>query len=192
MAVTVFNDTVAPTMSSFTMPSSATALTVPVTALAATDNVGVTGYLISESSTAPAAGSAGWSATAPVSFTFADFGSRTAYAWAKDAAGNVSASRSATVTLTVPDTTPPTVAIGSPLAGTRVGSRVTISASGTDNVAVTKMMLYIDNVLKSTDSDNTLSWTWNTSAYSRGSHVITVTAYDAANNMSSKSITVSK
>jgi hypothetical protein len=192
ITVTVFNDTVAPTMSAFTMPVSATTLTVPVTSLAATDNVGVTGYLITESSTAPAANATGWSSTAPVSFTFADFGSRTAYAWAKDAAGNVSASRSDAVTVTRPDTTAPVITVINPLAGEKVSTRETIKASATDNIAVTKMMLYVDNVLKATDTDGSISWTWNTTSYSRGAHVIKVIAYDAANNMSSSSITVSK
>jgi len=192
VSVTVFNDTVAPTISAFTMPASAQALTVPVTSFVSTDNVGVTGYFISENSSAPAAGAASWSVAAPVSFTFAGFGSRTAHAWAKDAAGNVSACSSASVTITQPDTTAPSITALSPLSGTKVGSRVTITASATDNVAVTKMMLYIDSVLKATNVDGSLSWVWNTSSYSRGLHVIMVSAYDAANNMSSKSVTVSK
>ena len=72
-------------------------------------NVEVTGYLVSESSAAPLAGDGGWSATAPSSYSFASEGSKTLYAWAKDAAGNVSASRSAAVTVTLPDTESPVV-----------------------------------------------------------------------------------
>jgi len=90
------------------------------------------------------------------------------------------------------DITPPTVVITSPSAGSKVASRVTISAAATDNVAVAKMQLYIDGVLKSTVNAGTLKWTWKTNSYSRGSHVIKVTAYDAANNTGSQSITVSR
>jgi hypothetical protein len=57
----------------------------------------VTGYLVNESATKPAAGN--WSATAPASYTFASAGAKTLYAWARDAAGNVSNSLSGTVTI---------------------------------------------------------------------------------------------
>ena len=193
VTVTVNNpvaDTTAPVMSAFSMPATATSLCVPISGLSATDNVAVTGYLVSESASAPATGAAGWTSSAPTSFTFAGTGARTAYAWAKDAAGNVSASRSAAVTITLADTTPPTITVISPLAGATVSSKVTIKATATDNVAVTKMNLYIDNVLKTTVSGGSLSWTWNTRYYARGSHVIQVTASDAANNLSTKSITI--
>ena len=185
-------DSTVPAVSAFTMPAIATALTVLVTTLAAADNVGVTGYLITGSSTAPAASATGWSATAPTSFTFAGSGSRTAYAWAKDASGNISASRSASVVITLPDTTLPTITVVSPLAGATVGASVTVTASATDNIAVTKMQLYIDNVLKTTKYAKSLSWTWNTRSSAKGAHVIKVNAYDAANNMGSKSLTVYK
>ena len=42
-------------------------------------------------------------------YAFASEGTKTLYGWAKDAAGNVSASLSDTVTITLPDTTAPTV-----------------------------------------------------------------------------------
>jgi hypothetical protein len=70
-------------------------MTVPITAFAATDNVGVTGFLITESFTKPAASAAGWNATVPANYTCSKSGARTLYAWAKDAAGNVSAGKSA-------------------------------------------------------------------------------------------------
>ena len=185
-------DTTAPVVGSFTLPATASALSVAISSLSATDNVAVTGYLISESSAAPAASASGWSSSKPASFSFAGPGARTAYVFAKDAAGNVSASRSASVTITLPDTAAPVTTIAAPLSGAKVGSSATISASATDNVKVVKMALYIDNVLKATDSDNTLAWTWNTRGYARGAHVITVISYDAANNSSSKSITVNR
>ncbi len=93
--------TSAPTVTSFVIPAAATSLTVPITSFTATDNVGVTGYMVTESATAPLATAGGWSGTAPASHTCATAGSKTLYAWAKDAAGNVSASRSASVTITL-------------------------------------------------------------------------------------------
>ena len=105
--VTVSNlvpDVTAPSLNTFILPAVSTSLTVAVSSFTASDTVGVSGYLITESATKPAAAAAGWSATAPTSFTFSAAGAKTTYAWAKDAAGNVSASRSATVTITLPDT----------------------------------------------------------------------------------------
>ncbi len=102
-------DTTAPVVSSFTMPSTATSLSVPVSSLTATDATGVTGYLITESAIAPAATATNWSSTAPTSFTFSAAGSKTAYGWAKDAAGNVSVSSSVSIVITLPDTTAPVV-----------------------------------------------------------------------------------
>ncbi|MDD2852697.1 MAG: hypothetical protein PHY09_12475 [Desulfuromonadaceae bacterium] len=93
-------DAIAPTVTSFSLPATATSLTVPVSGLAATDAVGVTGYLITESATAPSASATGWSASAPTSYIFSSAGTKTAYAWAKDAAGNVSSSRTASVSIT--------------------------------------------------------------------------------------------
>ncbi|MCM0083376.1 Ig-like domain-containing protein [Geomonas sp. Red32] len=105
VTVTVANvvaDTTAPAIGYFVMPSTASSLTVPVTSFSATDNVAVTGYLITESSTKPSASASGWSAAAPASFTFSAAGTRNAYGWAKDAAGNVSASKVDSVMITLP------------------------------------------------------------------------------------------
>ncbi|HBG04911.1 MAG TPA: filamentous hemagglutinin, partial [Geobacter sp.] len=62
-------DTTVPVVGTFTLPATATSLTVPVSALTATDNVAVTGYLINQVATAPTAVAAGWTATAPTSVT---------------------------------------------------------------------------------------------------------------------------
>jgi CSLREA domain-containing protein len=83
-------DISAPTVTSFTATTPSSSLNIPITAFTASDNVAVSGYQITESSTPPAAGAAGWSATAPASYTVGSDGSYTLYPWVKDAAGNVS------------------------------------------------------------------------------------------------------
>ena len=55
----------------------------------ATDDTAVTGYLITETDTTPALDSS-WSATSTITYTFDSPGEKTLYAWAKDAAGNIS------------------------------------------------------------------------------------------------------
>ncbi len=99
-------DTTRPTVSAFTIPATSTTLAVTITSFTATDNVGVTGYMVTESATAPLASAAGWSATKPASYTFASAGAKTLYAWAKDAAGNVSLARAALVTITASNPPP--------------------------------------------------------------------------------------
>ena len=119
-------DTTAPTVTTFTIPSTANTLTVPISSFTATDNVGVTGYMVNESATTPSAAAAGWSATAPASYTFASAGSKTLYSWAKDAAGNISTSRSGSVVITILDTTAPTVT-GFSIPGTSTSLTVAIT-----------------------------------------------------------------
>ncbi len=88
-------DITLPTVTAFTIPATSTSLTVTISSFTASDNVGVTGYLVTESATKPQAGAAGWSATRPTAYVAAATGAKTLYAWAKDAAGNVSAGPSA-------------------------------------------------------------------------------------------------
>ncbi len=104
--VTVSNESIPPVVSAFTLPATATSLAVTVTLLTATDNVAVTGYLLTETATKPLPSDAGWSFPAPQTYQFGSSGSKILYAWAKDASGNVSASVSATVTITSPLTNP--------------------------------------------------------------------------------------
>ena len=94
------SDTTVPTVTAFSIPATSSSLTVSISSLAATDNVGVAGYAVNASSTKPLSSATGWSATPPAGYTFTSTGSKILYAWAKDAAGNISAARSATVNIT--------------------------------------------------------------------------------------------
>jgi hypothetical protein len=181
-------DTTAPTVTEFSIPSTSSSLTVPITSLTASDNVGVTGYLVNQSATAPSATATGWSASAPTSYTFATEGTKTLYAWAKDAAGNVSASRSATVTITLPvsDTTPPTSPSG--LAAT-ANSSTSVSLNwnaSTDDVGVTGYIV-LRNGMQIAVSTAT-SYTDNM-AMASTTYDYTVKAKDAAGNVSAASNT---
>ncbi|MCE5265679.1 MAG: hypothetical protein LLG97_19395 [Deltaproteobacteria bacterium] len=93
------SDATAPVVTAFTIPATATSLTVPITTFTATDAVGVTGYCLAE--TNDSAGCS-WEGSAPASYTFGAYGSKTLYAFAKDAADNVSDSASDTVVITEP------------------------------------------------------------------------------------------
>lgn len=98
------SDTIRPVITAFSVPQNVTTLTIPITTFTATDNVGVTGYLVNESSKRPSVTDSGWSATPPSSYTAKSARTKTLYAWVKDAAGNVSYSKTAKVTITVSKT----------------------------------------------------------------------------------------
>jgi parallel beta-helix repeat protein len=98
-------DVIAPVITGFSIPSTSTSLIVAVSSINATDNVGVTGYLLSETSTKPISTATGWLLTKPTSYTFSSIGTKSLYVWAKDAAGNVSASLKADVIISDPAAT---------------------------------------------------------------------------------------
>lgn len=87
------------------------------------------------------------------------------------------------------DTTAPTASITAPVTGTTVSGVVTIAADVSDNVGVTKAEFYVDGVLDGTDLTAPFSYNWYTQPVPRGSHILTVKAYDAANNSSTSSST---
>lgn len=90
-------DTVAPVVGSFSMPSTASSLTVSVTGFTATDAVGVTGFCIT---TVNSSSGCSWSGSAPTTAT-GSAGANMWYAWAKDAAGNISVPSTAATTITI-------------------------------------------------------------------------------------------
>ncbi len=187
-------DTAPPNVTAFTIPSTSTSLTVSITTFTATDNVAVTGYIVTESATAPSASATGWSATAPTSYTASSAGAKTLYAWAKDAAGNVSTSRSASVTITLADTTAPTVtAFTIPSTSTSLTVSIT-TFTATDNVAVTG---YIVTESATAPSASATGWSANAptsyTASSAGAKTLYAWAKDAAGNVStsrSASVTI--
>jgi len=183
-------DTTAPTISSFTLPSTASGLTVPISGLTATDEVGVTGYMVTTSQAPPAASAAGWNTAPPTSVT-AVAGENTFYAWTKDAAGNVSAGKSATVTVSLPDTTPPTVGTFT-LPATASGLTVPVSAlAATDDVGVTGYLVTTESTAPAASA---AGWTAAAPANvtaKEGDNTFYAWAKDAAGNVSQpKSATV--
>jgi parallel beta-helix repeat protein len=85
------------------------------------------------------------------------------------------------------DTTPPVVTINSSVSSNVKGS-FKISASATDNVAVTGMRLYIDNALKATSTTGQITYQWKNITI--GTHQVLVTATDAAQNTGSTTATL--
>jgi hypothetical protein len=191
-------DSTPPSVTGFTIPVTSSSLAVSITSFTATDNTAVTGYMVNESAIAPAASAAGWSATAPTSFTASAAGARTLYAWAKDAAGNVSTSRSASVTISLPpaaDTTAPTVtAFTIPTTSNSLTVSIT-TFTATDNIGVTRCI-----VTETASAPSASAAGWTTSAptsytfATAGAKTLYAWAKDAAGNVStsrSASVTIS-
>ena len=63
---------------------------------------------------------------------------------------------------------------------------ITMKASASDNVGVTKVEFYIDGVIKGYDTTSAYSLYWNTSSWWPGStHTLVAKAYDKAGNVRS-------
>ena len=104
---------------------------------------------------------------------------------AYDAANNVGTSSAVSFTVNNPvaDTTPPTVSASeSGSSGT-----ITLSATATDNVGVSKVEFYVDGSLKASSTAAPYSATLNSATLSNASHSLVAKAYDAANNVGTSS-----
>jgi len=88
------------------------------------------------------------------------------------------------------DSTPPAVAIVSPLNGTSVkrNSTVTISATASDNVGVTTVVFYINGNLTCSDTTSPYTCAWKVPGAARRTYQLQAKAYDAQGNIGSSSI----
>ncbi|MBF0240819.1 MAG: DUF1566 domain-containing protein, partial [SAR324 cluster bacterium] len=177
-------DTTSPTNASVKINSGATSTTSTTVTLnlSATDNVGITGYYTSESSTSPTSSTtwisvtAATSYTADVSFTLSStLGSKTVYVWFTDVAGNRSTSTRATITLV--DGVAPTNPLVSVNGGAAISreTSVRLSLSATDDVGVTGYYASESSATPPAVTDS--SWTSVTSSASyTGTGTFTLTS----------------
>jgi hypothetical protein len=90
-----------------------------------------------------------------------------------------------------PDTTAPIVSITSPANNATLSTTTTVTASATDDVAVSKVEFYVDGVLKATDTSASYTYSLNPTTFTNGSHALTAKAYDTSNNVAtSATVTV--
>lgn len=92
----------------------------------------------------------------------------------------------------VKDTTPPNVSVTNPKNNSSVthSTNVTISATATDNVGVTKVQFYINSTLAATATTSPYKYIWKVPSGKRITYKITAKAFDAAGNTSLSSISV--
>ena len=100
---------------------------------------------------------------------------------AYDAAGNIgtSAAVAFTVSNPVPDTTAPKASASV----TGASSTLTLAATATDNVAVTRVEYYVDGSLKGSTTAAPHALALDSKALSNAAHSLVIKAYDAAGNI---------
>lgn len=196
------SDTTIPTSGTISIAggASTTSSTTVSVAISATDNIGVTGYYLNESSSTPSAGSftavsSATSFSTTVNFTLSSGnGLKQVYVWFKDAANNISSAFSDTITLAISDTTAPAgvaISLNSGAAST-TSLTVTAAISGTDAVGVTGYYLSESGSTPSAGSFTTvtsatsfsLNVNFNLSS-GDGTKTVHVWLRDAAGNISS-------
>jgi len=111
---------------------------------------------------------------------------------AYDAAGNTGLSAIVTVAVSNLTASNLTVAVTSPNNGGNVprNQKVTVSASATDTVTVTKVEFYVDNTLLGTATAAPYNYPWKVPAKPGASHTIQAKAYDTRGNTAVQTISV--
>jgi len=173
-------DTTPPSVSA---SESGTSGTITLSATAS-DNVGVSKVEFYVDSSLVATDTVSPYSTTLDSTTLAN-GSHNLVAKAYDAAGNIGTSSTVafSVSNSTTDTTPPTVSASE--SGT--SGTITLSATASDNVGVSKVEFYVDNALKATDTASPYSSTLDSTMLANGSHNLVAKAYDAAGNVGTSS-----
>ncbi|MFH1029420.1 MAG: Ig-like domain-containing protein, partial [Pseudomonadota bacterium] len=99
---------------------------------------------------------------------------------AYDAAGNIGTT---IISLNVvSELTPPTISCSVPVAGSASGT-VTISCNATDDVSVTRVEFYINNVMGAAINTVPYQYAWDTTSVPNGQYTIAAKAFDAAGNV---------
>ena len=108
---------------------------------------------------------------------------------AYDTSGNTD-SDTISITIKIPDTVPPTVSITSPADGATIKRIATISVDAVDNVGVSTVELYVDDVLFDQLTVSPYDFELDTDTLNDGQYVLKVVAYDTSDNSNSVSINV--
>jgi len=183
VSVTNFTaDTVPPTVA-IASPANVSTVAglVPVQG-SAIDNVGVVSIQLVVDGTPSATTS-----SSPFSFNWnssvAANGNHTLIVNASDAAGNVGQASTTVYVSNQTDTIAPTVSITSPVDGVFLWSDTSVNVVASDNVGVTQVSFYLDGGLQATDSSAPYTFGLSARKLSRGTHILTAKAWDAAGNV---------
>ena len=175
------SDVTAPVVS-FTSPSAGAILSGPVSvSVSATDDLAVSSVTLSINGVTVATDT-----SSPYTFAWntnaVPNGAHTLTATSTDTSGNSTSSSIYVVVNNALDSTPPTVQITKPNEGSTISRNVSVTVNASDNVAVTKVELYVDGTLQALSSTAPFTLKWNSAKASKGPHTLVCKAYDAAAN----------
>ncbi len=181
-------DTTAPVVPGGLQITAATMTTQHLTWSVTTDNVGVAGYQVYRNNVLVG------STTTQTFYDNTGLTPGTQYSYevtASDAANNTSV-KSATLTAsTSPDTIVPTAAFTAPVSdGSVFTGTAQIDGTAGDNYQVASLKLYIDSVLVASGGA-AVSYAWDTTQTTNGSHALKLTASDTSNNQIDVDISIS-
>ena len=168
--------------------------------LSAQDDTGITGYYLSEESSAPAKDKDGWVSLSPgtaynVSITYSLKEQEkipniiTLYAWYKDAAGNISETASDSIGL---DMTAPSLTVTGPTTASVFNTKeasLTLSGTASDDASGIEKITYINSQGVGGTAIGTTTWSIPGINLSKGENLFTITAYDKLNNSAQASFT---
>ena len=186
-------DVDAPTVSMLTPGGGATVSAVVIVEASANDNIGVASVTLHLDGAVLSNYSA-----APFNFAWdtitASNGAHTLSATASDFAGNSSsASITVTVNNVVAGAAPPTISITSPVQNKRVSGVVSVIVAARDDLAVTKVQLFVDGAPVVTSQAAPFTTKWDTKKVKVGIHTLQCKAYDGSGNTTmSATVTVTK
>jgi chitodextrinase len=161
---------------------------------ASTDNVAVTGYKVYRGTS-----QIGTTTASVRTLTDSGLTANTSYVYtvkATDAAGNISAASNSLTVVTsaaAGDTTKPTVSLTAPANGSTIAVtdavfNVTLSATASDNVGVTKVEFYDGTTLLGPDLTSPYSIVKSSNSFTAGIHSLTAKVYDAAGNTATSAV----
>ena len=169
-----------PKITSFSAPAASNSHTASALALQGSSPLGAAAmsYLVTQSSTPPTPGDAGWSGVAPTSYTVASDGLYELYAWVRDSVGNVSLPAAPKSVLV--DTTPPTLTLASVTHTNVLSKELTGTVSDAGGGVTVKVK--VGSAAASDAVVTAGSWRFTATGLQPGENAVTVTATDALSN----------
>ncbi len=186
LAVRTLPDTVLPAAPSGLSSLSQTTTTIDVTWNMATDDVAVASYNVYRDGGLVAS-------VTGTDYTDSGLHYNQQYRYTVrtvDASNNQSPASPALDIATLPDTTPPAVALNAPSNGQALQLTFPISAAASDDLSLNRVEFYVDGSLIASISSAPFALNWNSYAVHNGSRTITAKAFDSSGNSSTQSVSV--
>jgi hypothetical protein len=84
---------------------------------------------------------------------------------------------------------PPAVTIVTPASGATVSGVAPVQVTASDPTGVSRVEIYVDNVLRAVESAASFTWNFDTTEIANGTHTLTIDAYDPEQNIGQASLT---